>query len=420
VVNRAERISRRDALNRLLLSILLAVGLWAWVTSSRDPDRTRTFANVPVTPVNVPPELVMVGELPTVEARFRASRSVTEDLVSTDAVATVDFSEVSGPGSYTLPVRLERPDGVWSVSASPASVPVVVEEQQSKALHLEVRASGNLGMNQQVGRVTPSASEVVVTGPRSVVERAVHALLPIDIANRTDDFTGAFTPVVVDGNGLPVTGVMINPGTITATVEITARGKQVAVVAQVTGTPAPGFEIVDRTLNPDTVLIDGPPDVIDALLTVNTEPVDVSGADGDVAKRVAIGDLPPGVTLIEPASGQVDVVVQIRQCGVQQPLPSQSVMVVNLAPGLRAEVAPETVLVTVIASEQELAELSPDSLSVIVDVAGRGPGTYVLPPRVVVPPNVEWLSVEPTTVTVVISDGVVPVGSPAATPVSAP
>ena len=411
MTQRADAQPRSNALSRLLLSVLVAVGLWGWITTSRDPERTRSFPDVQVAAQNLPTNLVIVGDLPRVITRYRGTRSVTQELTVGQVRATVDLANVQAPGIYRLPINVERPEDVWSVSSSPETATVAVEELTSKVLPVDVEVSSDLGSNQQIGAITPSHSEVVVTGPSSLVERATTALVPVDIGNNTSDYSGTFTPAAVDAEGAPIAGLELTPESISVQVEVTARGRRVAVIAQISGSPAPGYEVVDRALNPSTVLVDGPPDVIQDLITVETEPIDVSGATENVTQRVAITGLPEGVRLIEPLSGQIDVVVQIRQQGIQQPLPGQEVTIINLAPGLSATVTPDTALVTVIASEQDLASLESDSLTVLVDLRGLGPGTYELRPRVVVPSNVEWLSIEPATVTVVIQGPATPVAS---------
>ena len=142
----------------------------------------------------------------------------------------------------------------------------------------------------------------------------------------------------------------MTPGTVPINVQITARGKSVAVITQLIGEPAPGYEVVDRTINPSTVIVDGPADVLATLISVSTEPVDVTNATATLQKQVNLVDLPDGVKVIDPADGSVAVVVQIAERGVRQPLPSQEVNVVNLESGLTAEVSPRAVSVTVVAS----------------------------------------------------------------------
>jgi YbbR domain-containing protein len=408
--------------SRLLLSLILAIVLWGWVTATGDPETDRVFPSIPITVEGLRDGFVIVGDLTGAEVHVTGPRSAVEDLSSTEVEAYLDLDHIDQPGTYTVRLAVPKPPDTWDTSSRPRSVNVIVEVEATLAFPLEPRISGNLGANQQVESVSPSSSEVTVTGPASLVNRVAKVELPVDIANRTTDFASVFTPMAVDAEGQAIAGITISPATVSASVEITARGKRVAVIAQIEGEPAGGFEVVDRLVNPNTVLVDGPPDVLDTLITVNAAVVNISGAEGDVTQRVSIAGLPSGVTLLEPQSGQVDVVVQIRQRGVQQPLPSQQVTVINLEDGLTASVTPDTVSITVIGNEQELETLSPDSLVVQVNAQGLGPGTYELRPSILLPPNMEWKSVEPNAITLTISREATsgaeatPAGSPIASP----
>ncbi len=411
-----------DWAGRLLLSLGLAIALWAWVTTTRDPETTKVFTNIALSSAQLQDGLVIVGDLNPVNVSVTGPRSVVNALVSTDVTAELELGNISEPGSYPVQILVAKPEDIWSTSSLPRSVSVVIEQQVTRGFPVSPVQTGSLNSNQQVEAIIPNASEVTVSGPASLVNRVVRVELPVDIENKTTDFAGVFTPEPVDETGQIIAGLTINPESIAATVEITARGKRVAVIAQITGDPLSGFEVVDRLINPGTVLVDGPADVIADLITVSTDIVDIQGAQGDVAQRVDIVGLPDGVSLLDPQNGQVDVVVQIRQRGVQQPLPSQQVTVVNLGPGLTATVEPDSVLVTVIGSESELETLSPSSLIVQVDASGLTPGTYQLSPTVILPRNMEWTSVEPNMVTITIvetgtaPDSATPEGSPAATP----
>ena len=392
----------RQALVRLGVSILIAIGLWSWVTTSRDPETTREVFSVAIDVVDLSPDLIVVGDVPTVTVSYTGTRSNTQALDQADARAWVDLSGMTEPGGYAVDIVVAEPPDIWSTRAEPQRIDIQIERRVSVVFPVIPTVLSDLGLNQQVGTVKPSAGEVVVAGPESSVGQVRAVQLPVDIANRTSNFVGVFTPEAVDSGGQEIGGVTLNPATISAEVQITARGRQLAVVTQITGAPASGFEIVDRAINPITALVDGPAETIEGLITVSTLPVDVSGARGDVTRRVRLADLPPGVSILEPSSGFVDVVIQIRQRGVQQSLPEQAVVVLNVGTGLEAEANPAVVVVNVEASEQQLLDLEPGSLQVVVDARGLGPGTYTLQPRVVVPATVEWLNVVPDTVTVTL------------------
>jgi YbbR domain-containing protein len=289
---------------------------------------------------------------------------------------------------------------------------------------------GTVESTQQVGPVTPSIKSVTVNGPASEVSQVVKVLASIQVVNQTRDFTDTYPLVAVDADGNTLPNVVIDPATIPISVQITARGKRLAVITQLNGDPAQGYEVVDRTINPATVLVDGPTDELDKLISVSTEPIEVTNATQTLQKHVALVGLPPDVKVIDPPDGAVDVVVQIRQRGVRQPLPSQNVEVVNVGAGLVAAVSPGSVSVTVVASDAAIAKLTATDVIVQVNADNLGPGTYSLAPIVALPANVTWVSTDPSMVTVTIRPAAAttpaaspipivspsPVPSPAATP----
>lgn len=412
------RLSRSDAI-RLAASLILAILLWGWVTNAQDPETARTFTNVDVTVGELPAPLQVVGSIPDVNVRVVGPRSVIRELESSDITASLELGSINKPGDYTVPIKLETPRGVWNSSSTPSRLPIRVEETVTELFVIEAVTTGNVDATRQVSANVTDTSEITVVGPRSSVDRVARVIAPVEIANQTQSFTTAVTPEAIDDHGNPIPEVSLSPNTVTVDVDIDTRGKRVAVLTQLEGSPAQGYEVVDRTIIPATILVDGPDAVVDQLISVSTEPVDISGASATLTRRVSISGLPEGVHVIDPPSGAVDVVIQIRQLGVRQPLPAQTIQVVGLGEGLTAEVTPNAVAVTVVAPEERLGSLTTNDLSVQVNVSGLGPGTYQLTPIVALPPSVTWVGSDPPTVTVTISSLSSPPAGPAtATPTS--
>jgi YbbR domain-containing protein len=410
----------KATLIRLASSLVLALILWGWVTTSEDPQRDRTFNDVPINVSGLTNDLQVVGSLPSATVTIKGPQSVIQPSRVTDVSARLDVEHITGPGTYSVPVLVSAPDGVWDENVEPSRISVQVEQTVAKQFTLEWEQAGASDGTKRISSVDPQVSEVTVRGPSSVVSRVDRVVLPIDISNRSGTFEDSFTPEARDTDDNSIPEVEISPETVTATVEVSARGKSVAVITQLNGDPAQGYEVVDRTINPPTVLVDGPLASLNDLVAVTTEPIDVSGATSTVSKRVTIVGLPEGVKVIDPADGSVIVVVQIRQRGVTQPLPSQHIEFINVGAGLTAEANPNEITVTVVGSQEALGNLTADTIEVQVDVAGRGPGVYTLSPKVVLPPNVQWIGTDPSTVTVTIRQSSAQTQGAAASPAATP
>ncbi|HEY7036224.1 MAG TPA: CdaR family protein [Thermomicrobiales bacterium] len=403
---------------RLGSSLVLALLLWGWVTTREDPERTRFYSNVPVQVGELNGNLVVVSAPPNVQIRLRGPRSVMDGVDPADVSAHLNLDGIEAPGSYNVDVVVSAPDGVWDRKSTPARVQIQVEESVAKQFPVVPEVQDEVNPRRRVGQIVPAVSDVTVRGPSSVVARVDRVILPVTIGNQTSDFTGDFTPIAQDKDKQPVTEVTISPATISATVPIEAAGKSVAVFATLVGTPAEGLEVLDRAVIPSTVLVEGDKDVLEGLLSVQTEPVDITGATANVSQRVGIEGLPEGVRVIDPADGKVEVSVQIAQRSVRQELPGLPVEVTNLDPGLKAVVAPTEVAVVVVGSADVLAQLRTEDLTIRVDAGGLGPGVHLLKPTVSVPPNVQWISTDPEMVEVTIS--LVPTAPLSATPVASP
>ncbi len=394
-----------DVILRALISLALALLLWSWVTTQRDPTETRTYTDIPIVPPTLAAPLQIAGDFGSVSLQLEGPRSALDGIFRDDLEPQLDVSAVQGPGSYTVPVTLVVPPAVRVARITPPRLSIVVDETASRTVHLDVQTTPPKDATRQIASVQPEVSEVTVSGPRRLVDEVARVVLPIDIGDRTTTFTDQFTAVAQNAQGQPIPEVDLRPRRISATVTVQTRGRTVPVLIQTIGNPADGYEVVDRVANPSTVLLDGPDATLNDLVSVLTAPINVDGATQPISARVGLIGLPANVRVVDPPSGQVTAVIQVRQRGVTQTLQNQPVRVANVGPNLTAIPDPTNVSVVIFASEDALARLRGSDVLVQVSVEGLGPGVYQLKPQVIVPPEVQWIRTDPGTVTVTIQRG---------------
>lgn len=401
-----ERINQyltREVGLRLLASLALALILWALVTLRQDPETSRAFNDIPVQALSLDDSLVVVNDIDPVRVELSGPESDVTPVEGGVLIANIDFSGIEEPGVYQLPVSLSAPSGVWRSSVDPAIVSVVIEKSESRSYRLAPVVTDLDENSLRSVTVYPEVDQVNVTGPTSLIDSVSQVVLPVEVSGGTQTFQDVYVPEAHDKDGNVVEGVAIEPSAVNATVRVSARGKSVAVLANLTGSPAPGYEVADRTVNPQFVIVDGDETVLDSLVALSTEPIDVSNADSSFNRTVSIADLPEGVQILQPSSGQVEVLVQITQRGVRQALPSQQVTVVGVGAGLTASVSPDEITIEVVAPEEALAGLDASSLQVVVDATGLAAGTYSVQPSVIMPPRVQWVTTFPTEVTLTLT-----------------
>lgn len=392
-------------LARFGLSLLIAILLWGWVTQLQDPVETQRYAEISIAAPELPGTSEIVTSLPRATVSITDVESRLDEMSRADISLTLDTSRISGPGSYQLPVIAETTGNVREISVSPDTVSVQVEEQISRNFPLTVENQQFADDARRIIDINPEVSEVTVTGTESAVSRIEHVVLPVSIQEQSSDFVDMIEPYAVDEENQRVQEVSILPRYVRTEVELETRGKPVSIVPQVTGTPAEGFVVQQQVAVPPTVIVDGPPEVLDDLLFLNTESVDISGAEESISETVQIQDLPEGVTLVDPAENEIEVRVSIGTSGgTANVIPDMPIEVVNAPDGVQVTTDPETIDIGVSATSDTLTSLTPEDISVTVDVAGLGPGVYTLAPDISVPDDVNVTRLDPEQVVVLIMD----------------
>ncbi|MPZ23552.1 MAG: hypothetical protein GEU28_08395 [Dehalococcoidia bacterium] len=394
-------------LSLLALSILLAVGLWIFVTNEENPERAEVLADpLTVEPVNVPETLAVFGPLESVTIEVSAPEDVLEDLDPQDFRTVADLS-VGEVGENQVPVRVEYTGGRRRVDINevvPARISVTLEPviERTVPVEAEVVEDPAFGLVPIVFAVEPAT--MVISGPAEAVNLVERVRGEVDLSEVTVPLEGLQTDVdlvPVSGRGFAVDGVGLAQSTadVVINVERQAFEQALPVVPAVGGVPAPGFVISGVTVDPATVVILAPLDVLEQDLVVTTEPIVITdqATDTDVTVNLV---LPQGVS---SQTSEVTVTVELEAL--------LSEATVGLAPtfiNVPGDQTPTTTTSIInVQVRGDLATLtslqeSPGVISAVVDLAGLDPGTYTLPVEIELPDGMELVSANPEMITVTL------------------
>ena len=246
--------------------------------------------------------------------------------------------------------------------------------ERSLRVPLEFR---NIPVAVEIVGNTPDSVDVRLRGSSAVLSRLqagdIVAVLDLSGARtgsrlfhiRSDEVRAPF--------GVEVAQVV--PATLGLELEKSARRK-VPVMPAIEGEPTPGFVVGSYVADPATVEIVGPDSHVRQVAEATTEPVSVRDARSRIHDKVTIGVVDASVRLVQAQSA--NVTVEIWPAPVERRLPDVPVRWRNLGPGLRAQMSPQLVHVTVRGSKDPLAGLRSDSIQAFVDLAGLGAGRYNL------------------------------------------
>lgn len=280
-----------------VLSLLVAVVLWVYVSNEMNPTKEQEFKDMGVDIRGMSSNLA-VSELPgSVSIRVQGSQDVIADLSPRSIEVFVDLSNV-GAGKNVVPVQVRVPRDVKVVDLKPQQVPLRIEPVSEKQIPIHVRAGDGAAKGYKTAAIQTKPDEVIIRGPKSVVDKVNLATVDINMRNKQRTFSETIPVRVVDDLGAFVEERLVRrvPPVVDVFVSIVPDlpSKKVKVLPVITGEPKQGYAVTMTVVDPPELVITGPWDIIGKMTEISTKPIDIKEADKDVYVDVS-PELPNGV-----------------------------------------------------------------------------------------------------------------------------
>ena len=164
----------------MILSLLIAIALWAFVIGEVNPEATRTYRDVPIQFLNE--ETLDEYDLAvyaisdtTLSVTLTGTRSEVNQVELKDIVATVDLDQAT-IGENSLRVDVKVPSKVDVEGQSLNKVTVTVENRVSREVNIRVRYNGSFEGEQEPLTIDQSMTSIWVSGAETV--SYTHLTLP--------------------------------------------------------------------------------------------------------------------------------------------------------------------------------------------------------------------------------------------------
>lgn len=300
-----------------LLSIAIAATMWFMVINITQPVDTRSYSGF-LTLENMDTlteqglTLGNAEELKNmkVTVKVKAQRTALDRLQQNPdwITASLDLSELTDAANgetVTLPVNVSilQSGTTYTISSkTPTAVEAKIETLRSKEFPIEIKWDGKAEDIEP----TLSAESVVVSGPASLVRRV--ATVKAVVEEYAEDVTEVQAKLVCyDSQGAEVNGVSLSIREVTVSFPA-ADTKQVPILADVTGTPASGYQVSEITCTPAYAQVRGTEEALNALASIQLDSIDISGRTTSVTKTFSLKNyLPEGVSPTEDDDIQVTV-----------------------------------------------------------------------------------------------------------------
>jgi YbbR domain-containing protein len=377
----------------------LAVLLYAGVVLSQN-NQTFTGA-IRIDVVGQPPGTVRLSPIPPVRfVRYFAPPDVSP--VNDTFTAEIDLSGVvPQAGTSSVPVTVKSIDPrITVISSDPAFVSVRLEDVKTKVVRVNV-ALGPQASGLELGDTKIEPTSVTVSGPESQIALVDSVRADVAIDPGGLDFDQDVPLIAVDAVGNAVRPIDVSPPTARVTIPVFTdrESRSVTVTPNVSGTPAPGFEIATIVADPSVVTVEGDADQLAELNHVSTLPVSLAGASSDVSTVVSL-DLPTGVVVL--GSDAIRVTVTLRPITASRSFDA-GLRLIGTQAGVTYDLSVDQVLLTIGGSTADLDRLTGATIVADLDVSGLLAGSSTeVPVTVVLPAGLTLVSSSPPTVTVTV------------------
>ena len=366
----------------ILLSVAVALGIWFYVVTVVSPNSDKSFRDIKVESVG---EKILndnglmitnMEDLSTVTLHLEGNRTDLNKLSSDNINISMDVSKISEPGTHALSYNITYPGDVASNSITvlnkdPGSIKVVVEERISKNVPVDKNYSGQTvdGYVAETETAVLDVENIVVTGPKTVIDRIETARIDVSLEGRNKSFRESFTYTLCDKEGRPVDAKHVVTDVAEVNLELrVVQVKEIALDVEVLAGGGVTREDCTITLNTQTLKVSGSDTVLAGFDTLVLGTIDLSKILDQTSTVTFAVKLPEGV---ENKTGTTEVEVTVTMPALEtKVLKVKNIKVENGT----AEVDEKEIEVTLRGPAANIRNITAADITVIVDCAGKTSG----------------------------------------------
>lgn len=408
-----------NKLYSILLSAVIAFGLWLYVVTNVSEETDATVYNIPVVlegeSVLNERNLMITGvSAERVSLSLFGSRSDLNKVNNGNTVVKVDLKDIDGAGENQLPYTPAYPadvpqNALTIENRNPAYINVSVDYRRTKEVPVEVKYTGTRFEDYiyDTENALLDNQTITIVGPASVADLIEKAVIEVDLTDRVESVSESYRYTLCDAEGNPVDAEQIQTSVEEVRLDLMIQR----------------IKELDLAIN---VIYGGGTSERNTIVTLSTEVIRVSGGEavleelGDVYSLGTINlaeiektstDLPYTISLPEGVTNQTgvnEVTVTIRIAGsATKEFVIENFESTNVPEGLEAEIINANLTVKVRGPAAEIARLTAEDITAVVDFSTAEVGTATYKANIVFGedfPNVGALKTSSVSATVLAAE----------------
>lgn len=301
---------RDNDMVRRVVSLLMAVLLWAYVMSTNEMTAKKDVDGVPVllqgiSDLNSKGLVILSGANNKVSVTVESTRGDVLNLRNDPSLitGTAELYHISEPGEYELTYKVDpssyKTEGVNIVDKKPQKLTVVVDRMSTASVPVTVRLNGTPGSNLRVDEYTASPDAIVVRGPESILRQIQTAEVVYDVGGLTESLQTNLTYRLLDARGEEVINSHLAADTPSTTLSVKLQGDSlVPLTVALDDSEYLKGSAVDVEIRPENIILSGDPEMLTELNQINLGTIDLADVVRNGTTEFKRIILPPnGVTV---------------------------------------------------------------------------------------------------------------------------
>lgn len=363
-----------------VLAILISFSIWLYSGLGATNDTNVTLSNIPIQ-IELTDEArdnglqIFSGSEQTASVTVTGNRAVLGAVNESDVTVTAAANTINSPNTYDLAVSASKtnPSANFQITSAvvPSSIRVVVDYFRESTYQIQDNHIVYKVADGYYGVTSLSSKAVVISGPQTEISKIdkVYAVAEIN-GTLTESVETDAELVLYDKNNNKLSTELFTMDVKTVKATVTVLPEKTVEVKPTFINIPDGLEITDDmiSIEPSTILLAGPAEVLNETTSVNLEAIDFSTLKAEKKTFPSLGiDIP---TDCKNLSNSTSAKVTLDLSGLSsKSFTVEKFSVDGLSKEYKAEVTQKSISVTIVGPKNEIDSLTSSDITAAIDTS---------------------------------------------------
>lgn len=372
----------------ILLSVVVAFGLWMYVITVVSPESEKTYYDIPVVLQNknilTERGLMIVSDVPNVTLALKSNRTILNDLNEANINVITNVANIEKPGVHHLTYDIAYPGNIPHneiavQSSSTDLITLKVENRIRKTVPVVLDYGTTTvprGYISDLENAQLNYTNIEISGPESVIDQIEKAVIDLDLSNQTKTLAGEFKYTLCDKQGDPVAVDLVTTNTEKVSVMVKIQKvKEIELKLDIIEGGGATLENTKIDVDITKIQISGSDTELESLNHLNIGTIDLSEVLEDQTLTFPIV-LPEGVAN-QTGVEQVTVKIELPRLKTKT-LRVTAISGINVPAGLQADIITKALQVTVRGPSRLIDKIKAENVSAVINLAEAQTGSVTM------------------------------------------